>query len=114
MNDKVLIAQSQMSAGWFDFLILLGAMVVVALIVLLWALLARKKEMPRHKHRHHRDSYRERFQKNAREIKQLIQPRQRRHGEHHPLNPTLAETGGLPPVREEEKSQGLPPAAPQP
>jgi len=111
MNDGALPVANQMSAGWFDFFILLGVIVLVSLATLLWALFIRKRKTPHRRHRHHHSSYRERLRKNAAEIKQLVQPRQRKHGEHHPLNPTLAETGGLPPIRDEEKSAGEPPPA---
>jgi hypothetical protein len=72
-----------------------------------------EKKSPYRRHRHHHASYRERFRKNADEIRQLVQPRRRQRREHHPLNPTLAQTGGLPPAREEDKSAGQPPPAAQ-
>jgi hypothetical protein len=58
-----------------DFLIIIGAAVFVAFV---WFFLFRSKLMHRHKH-HRRRSQRK-------------------------LNPTLAQTGGLPPRREENKS----------
>src|SRR5271170_4837025 len=106
MDNNALPVASQMSPGWFDFFIVLVAIALVSLITFLWALFVRKKQTPNRKHRHHRAGYREQFRKNADEIKQLIQPRRRKHSERHPLNPTLAETGGLPPVREEKKLSG--------
>jgi hypothetical protein len=114
MNTNALSAASQPSSGWFDFFAVMGAIVLVALATLLWVILVRKKKSPHRRHRHHRPGYRERFKKNADEIKQLVQPRQRRHREHHPLNPTLAQTGGLPPAREEVKSADQPPPTSQP
>jgi hypothetical protein len=57
-----------------DFLIIIGAAVLVALV---WFFLFRSKLMHRHKHHHRRRSQRK-------------------------LNPTLAQTGGLPPRREEK------------
>jgi hypothetical protein len=115
MNNKALPIGNQISAGWFDFFIVLGAIALVAFVTFLWAVFIRKPAKPRRKHRHHHASYRERFRKNAAEIRQLVQPRQRKHSEHHPLNPTLAQTGGLPPVREEEISlDQTPPPTSQP
>jgi hypothetical protein len=58
-----------------DFLIIIGAAVFVAFV---WLFLFRSKLMHRHKHHHRRRSQRK-------------------------LNPTLAQTGGLPPRREENK-----------
>jgi len=113
MNNNVMPIGNQMSAGWFDFFIVLGAIALVALITLLWAVFIRKAGKPRRKHRHHHATYRERFRKNAAEIRQLVQPQQRTRSERHPLNPTLAETGGLPPVRHEEKSPGQAPPTSQ-
>jgi FtsZ-interacting cell division protein ZipA len=98
-----------------DVLIVLGAMMLVALIVFFCVLLFRKEGKRRHKHRHrnHRKSYREQFQKTASDIRELIrQHKRRRHRRrHHPTNPTLAQTGGLPPIHEADKP---PPPAPQP
>ena len=97
-----------------DVLIVLGAIVLVTLIVFFYVLSFRKDEKRRrkhHHHHHHRKSYREQFQKTTSGIKELIREhRHRRHREHHPINPTLAQTGGLPPIREADK----PPPAPQP
>jgi len=63
-----------------DFLIIIGAAVFVALV---WLFLFRSRLMRRHKHHHHhRRSQRK-------------------------LNPTLAQTGGLPPIRKEDKPPQL-------
>jgi heme/copper-type cytochrome/quinol oxidase subunit 2 len=58
--------------AWTDFLIVIGAIVLVALVMLVWVVFFYKKPRHRHKNRHH-------------------------------LNPTLAQVGGLPPIRHEEK-----------
>ena len=109
--DTLLSTPSKMPAGLLDFLIVLGVILLVVLIVFFWALAIRKrKNRIRKHHHHHRKGIREQIQKNAGEIKELI--RQRRHGQHHehrPLNPTLAQTGGLPPRREPEKPSPPPP-----
>ena len=100
-----------------DVLIVLGAIAAVALIVFFCVLVFRKDEKHRHKHhhRHHRKSYREQLQKTTGGIKELIrQHRRRSHREHRALNPTLAQTGGLPPVLRPEDSSGPPPPPPQP
>lgn len=66
-------------ADIMDFLIIIGASVFAALVCLV---LFRSRLMHRHKHRHHH--HRSRSKRN--------------------LSPTLAQTGGLPPFREEKKS----------
>jgi hypothetical protein len=104
-SDTISIA-NKMPPESVDVLIVLGAIVAVALIVFFCVLVLRKDEKHRHKHRHrrHRKSYREQIQKTAGGIKELIrQRRRRRHRGHRSLNPTLAQTGGLPPIRGEEK-----------
>ena len=109
--DTLLSTPSRMPAGLLDFLIVFGVILLVVLIVLFWAFAIRKRKNPtRKRHHHHRKGIREQVQQNAGEIKELI--RQRQHGqrrEHRPLNPTLAQTGGLPPRRETDKPSPPPP-----
>jgi hypothetical protein len=63
-----------------DYLVIIGVAVFVAFV---WFFLFRSKLMHRHKHhRHRRRSQRK-------------------------LNPTLAQTGGLPPIRKEDKPPQL-------
>jgi FtsZ-interacting cell division protein ZipA len=116
MNNKDTISVANpLPPESMDVLIVLGAIVLVALIVFFGVLLFRKdgKHPRKHHHRHHRKSYREQFQKTTSGIKELIrQHRRRRHREHRPINPTLAQTGGLPPIREADKPS--PPPGPQP
>jgi len=69
---------------WFDFLIMTLAILVVALASLIFFLIFRPR------------------------------PRHRKHRQHHPreprkLNPTLAQTGGLPPLREKKPDSPLSP-----
>ena len=71
--------------AWARFLIMTGALLVGVVAVLIWVLLSRGKP-PRHHHRKRRRNFHE--------------PRK--------ANPTLAETGGLPPPR----VSGNPPAEP--
>jgi hypothetical protein len=76
-----------MSAQLFDFFIVAGSIGLVVLLTFIWALFIRKSGKRQRKYRHRHRSR---------------------------LNPTLAETTGLPPVREEEKSSGQTPPTPQP
>ena len=97
-----------MPSGLLDVLIVLGVIALVALIVFFWVLSFRKDGKHRrkhhHHHHHHRKDHREQFKKNASGIKELIwRHRRRHHREHRPINPTLAQTGGLPPLRKAEK-----------
>jgi FtsZ-interacting cell division protein ZipA len=115
--ETLLSTPSRMPAGLLDFLIVIGVILLVVLIVFYWAYAVRKRKNRNRKYRqhHHQKGIREQFQKNAGDIKELI--RQRRHGrhrEHRSLNPTLAQTGGLPPLREAEKPSPPPPPSPSP
>jgi hypothetical protein len=68
---------------WFNFLAMTAAILLAAISALILLVMFRKKKRrKRRKHHHH---------------------------EQRQLNPTLAETGGLPPVRENEKSSGQTP-----
>jgi uncharacterized iron-regulated membrane protein len=83
---NTMLALSGPLPQWLNFLAMAGAMLLVASGTLIWYFAFRKGRKPRkRKHRHH-------------------------HRESRALNPTLAQTGGLPPVREEEKTD--PPAPP--
>ena len=112
MDTDLLPHVSRFSPGWVDFWILLGAILAVALLVFYWAVAIRKQKHRIHKHRHHhrpRPGYREQIKEVANGIRQ----RRRKHGhEHRPLNPTLAQTGGLPPLREADQPPPPPPAPP--
>lgn len=78
----------RMSPAWVDFFILTGAFALVGIGALIWILFFRKPGRRRRKRRH-------------------------RH-EHLSPNPTLAQNGGLPPVRQEERPSRRPPPTPQP
>jgi len=84
--DNPLPAVGQFSAEWVDFFVVFGAIGLVALLTFIWALFFRKNgKRKRKSHRRHRRQ----------------------------LNPTLAETGGLPPTREEDKpTSQKPPSQP--
>jgi len=98
--------QNPLKVPWVkEGLIFMGAILFVTLIIFIWAVYFRKRGR-RHKHHHHRS-----------ETQKVIappkdeRPAPERHGrkrsrrsrrEHRPRNPTLAETRGLPPVRDEQ------------
>jgi hypothetical protein len=72
MNSLLSLPQNDVKADWLMFMVMLLAIGVAVSLVILWMAVYRPKKKKRKlKHRHHR---------------------------HH--NPTLAETGGLPPMRD--------------
>lgn len=77
-------AMSDMLSAWAGFFIVMAAAILVTLVAVVWILFFRKSA--RHRRR-----------------------RRRQHSEQHQLNPTLAQIGGLPPVRREGKPAGRPP-----
>jgi hypothetical protein len=80
---KSLAAILDSSSGWRVFFLLFGAIAIPAFGGLAWALFFRNK--PRRKHR-----------------------RRHREGEYRMMNPTLDQTGGLPPVRKPENRTDQP------
>jgi hypothetical protein len=97
-------------------LIILGALALVAAAIFLWAAVVRKPRKRKHSYRHWHTPKPAEGKSGADEEKSHHHHggafhRRRRHRRHHrdrPLNPTLAETGGLPPVRK----GGAPPPPP--
>ena len=105
-----------LSPAMREWLILLGAILLIVVAVLAGMLLLRRLKLQRserHEHSRRRHSH-NRTATGVAELKQTIheKPRHRRR-EHRPRNPTLAETGGLPPVRSDELLES-PQPRPQP
>ena len=76
-----------MTATWVDFFIMVGVFALIATGALIWAFYFRKtRRKHRHKHRHRRGR--------------------------RSVNPTLAQTGGLPPPRPPESREGTPSQTP--
>ena len=78
----------------------------VAVLLVLWAMFIRKPRPHRHRRYHHHDSDSERSMEADESVDEdhlqadgHEKRRRRRRREHRPRNPTLAETGGLPPIR---------------
>jgi hypothetical protein len=93
-------------------ILIFGAIGLVTFLILLWAVFIRKKRRRRHDHyhsQHHASGPAEAGETPAREdvpAPREKRRRRRRSGhKHHPRNPTLAETGGLPPIRTEGPPQ---------
>jgi hypothetical protein len=94
-----------------DLLLVLGCLGALSVGLLLWAAFIRKPRRHSSGHSHHSHD----LSRTAAAAEPGSQPHRRRHrhrrrrrGSHYPQNPTLAQTGGLPPVRRDE-----PPASPQ-
>ena len=120
---QTLVPTDVIQGGWHwmgltlkELLILLGAVSIVVLIVFIWAVYIRKTPR-RHSHHHHHhhhsssqsniDTDSDQQDPNANEERRYRRKRRRRR-EHRPRNPTLAETGGLPPLRTERPPDPLP------
>jgi hypothetical protein len=85
-SGSILLAASaplpQWQSQWLNFLAIAIPLLLAAIGALVWLVKFRKKRKRKYRQRHH---------------------------EERKLNPTLAESGGLPPVREEKKSAANPP-----
>lgn len=77
-----------------DYLLYLGAIVLVAGGVMIWAVVFRKTGQTRRRHRHHRSHPADADSESD------AAPRRRRRREPR-RNPTRAEVGGLPPLRDQ-------------
>jgi hypothetical protein len=76
--DEALPVMHRLTPEWVDFFIMAGAIALVAIGALIWVFFLRKPGRRRRRKSHHR------------------------HGRRL-SNPTLAQNGGLPPVRPEEE-----------
>ena len=97
---------NRMTAGAWDGLMLLGALLLVVLLVLIWAVFLRQRRH-RHRSRHRRSGEVAVPIPSAAESRKepfSLRRRKRRHSEYLSRNPTLAETGGLPPLRQDDSS----------
>lgn len=95
-------------------LIILGALAVVLLLVFAWALAfrhRRRRTARREERRRRRHSFRQNATRSVAELREYVKQRRRRRRAHRPRNPTLAETGGLPPIRGGNEA-GQPPPPP--
>jgi hypothetical protein len=88
-----------------SILVVLGVLGVVSLGVFIWAAFLRKRpHRPRHDfHAHPEDSQRENLLERMKEGRLLPHKHHRHRRRRYRRNPTLAEAGGLPPIRSEEQ-----------
>ena len=112
---KALDSWQIMTPATRERLVIFSAIGVVALLLLLWAAFLRKKHRHRHSHHHgHHHSSRPAEVPAVAPVQDAVAPPVKRRRarrlrrRHRPRNPTLAETGGLPPVRPEHPPGPLP------
>jgi hypothetical protein len=84
-----------------DALLILGAGFVLALLLFLWAYLKRKK----HRRSQFGSPVLTKGDKHSSSGRQRVRRRRPNHPGNLPRNPTLGETGGLPPIRPEEPTE---------
>ena len=89
-EDNTLPESGSVSLVMRDRLILFGAIFLVACLASAGILHRRERKRRRSFHR---------AAAGVAEVKKMISKRQRHRRAHRPRNPTLAETGGLPPAR---------------
>jgi hypothetical protein len=96
-------------------LVIFGAIGLVTLLLLVWAAFVRSRRRRRHSHHHHHHHHAQRPTEvpgasQNEDVPAPSEKRRRRHSRHRhrPRNPTLAETGGLPPIRSENPPESEP------
>jgi hypothetical protein len=113
--DRLLAGWAGLSPDRRGMIILLAILCLGAVCVGIWALFIRKPRRRRHRHHHGHEA------SPAAERSEAVaegdddssgqrhrRKRRRSRGDHLPRNPTLAETGGLPPVRQGDPPEILP------
>jgi hypothetical protein len=88
-------------------LVLLATFTLLTLMLLLWALFIRRRGPRRSRYKLHSTaaSSRSRNAEGSGPTERPRKWRRRRRRDHRPRNPTLAETGGLPPLRTQGPSE---------
>lgn len=84
---------------WQERAVLLASLGLVVVGLLVWAVFVRKRKRRRHGFRRHHHSIRKQADALKDEIRRRRSMRARKRKRKYRRNPTLAETGGLPPVR---------------
>jgi hypothetical protein len=107
-TDAVLQAWRLANPSTREGIIIFGALGLVTVLVLFWAIFLRRRRQRRRSHHHsHQHSSEPAGSSNAPAedsaplFPQKRHKRNRLRRRHRPRNPTLAETGGLPPIRPE-------------
>ena len=106
--DAVLASWRKAPPGSREHMLIFGAIGLVTLLVMAWAVFLRKRRRRRRElHHSHSHSSRPADVVKVPAAGDAVAPpekrrHRRRHRKHRSRNPTLAETGGLPPIREED------------
>jgi hypothetical protein len=107
-TDAVFKAWRLANPGTREAVLIFGAIGFVTVLALIWAIFLRKRRRRRrsHHHSHHQSSEQPAPVPAAVEEVPPLPPenphgRRRRRHRKRSLNPTLAQTGGLPPIRQE-------------
>ena len=97
-----------------DVLVIIATGLILTLILILWARFSARKRKQRHRHHHHNreaspsvpssDTLEEGDEEGELRPGRRRRRRRRRRRDHRSRNPTLAETGGLPPTKSEGPS----------
>ena len=102
-GDEVLDQWRSLSPNARDGLIVGAAFILVIASIILWAVYIRKPKRPHHthhRHHHHSSSADVKSNETGEQAPQRRKWRRPRRP-HRQMNPTLAETGGLPPMRDQ-------------
>jgi len=103
--QQIILSWKKIGPGMREGLVVIGTMLLVILLPFIWAVFWRKRR--RRKHRHHSPAG---SHASHREGSSVVsddeapagrRKRRRQRREHRPRNPTLSETGGLPPIKPE-------------
>ena len=114
-TDAVLQSWRMSDPAARERLLIFGALGLVTLLILAWAVFLRKRRKRRHEHHHSHHQSSKPAEVAQAPAEEEVAPqaekrrRRRRSGHRHrPRNPTLAETGGLPPKRLESPPESQP------
>lgn len=107
-SDDPLAAFKNPGSSLGEVLLLIGAVIVIAAIFFIWAAYVRRPKKMRHTYDHltgdHGGSKRRRKSSGGSLFGRKRHRRRRSsHSREQPVNPTLAQVGGLPPRRDEQR-----------
>jgi hypothetical protein len=114
-TDAVLQSWRFASPSTRDAILIFGAIGLVTLLTVLWALFLRRRRRRRRSHHHSHEQSVEPAELTKTPVAESVPPpppsqhrRRRGRRRHRSRNPTLAETGGLPPIRPESPPESQP------
>ena len=103
-TPDVIVTWKKIGPGTREGLIVFGALFLLISLLLIWALYIRKPSRKRKRRYHYPPTSSSRDTVNGEDTEQVSGKKKwkRRRRDHRPRNPTLAETGGLPPIRSDD------------